>query len=389
MDFEKTTTQVVSGEQSVVSIPGKIEAENYNTMSGVDTQTTTDAGGGLNVGWIDQGDWMSYKVNATTAGPYTASFRVACPYTGAAFQLRASNGAVLATINVPNTGDFQTWQTISATVTLPAGSQTLQLYSTNSFSWNFNWMQFSILGTAAIPGKIEAENYTTMSGVGTEITSDAGGTMDVGWINQGDWMNYSVNVDTAGKYTASFRVAASSTGAGLQLRLANGTVLATVTLPNTGGSQVWQTVSATVTLPAGSQTLQIYSTSTVGWNINWIQFAGGATAVTTNALTKTTTNEEKPDTSGMEPAATVASSFTLYPNPFADHITIQINNGYTGQMSVQLISVSGQLLKTYNSTKDQPYAEVNLAASNLPAGIYFVRVQIGSSWNIVKKVIKQ
>jgi len=71
-----------------------------------------------------------------------------------------------------------------------------------------------------IPGKIEAENYTTMSGVGTEITRDAGGTMDVGWISQGDWMNYSVNVSAAGAYTANFRVATASTGAALQLRLA-------------------------------------------------------------------------------------------------------------------------------------------------------------------------
>src|SRR5580704_3776481 len=50
------------------TIPGKIEAASYNASIGVMTQTTSDAGGGLNVGWIDQGDWMDYPVNVTTAG---------------------------------------------------------------------------------------------------------------------------------------------------------------------------------------------------------------------------------------------------------------------------------------------------------------------------------
>ncbi|MBD0258331.1 MAG: family 16 glycosylhydrolase, partial [Cytophagales bacterium] len=48
-----------------------IQAENYTSMSGVQTETTTDAGGGQNVGWIDTGDWMAYSnVNFPTSGAY-------------------------------------------------------------------------------------------------------------------------------------------------------------------------------------------------------------------------------------------------------------------------------------------------------------------------------
>src|SRR5258708_12280796 len=72
-------------------IPGKIEAENYKAMSGIGTQTTTDIGGGRNVGWINQGDWMDYAVNVTAAGIYIVGFRIATPYYHSTFQLRPPN----------------------------------------------------------------------------------------------------------------------------------------------------------------------------------------------------------------------------------------------------------------------------------------------------------
>ncbi len=47
------------------------------------TQATTDVGGGLNVGWIDKGDYMDYYVNVATAGVYTVGFRLATTYSDA------------------------------------------------------------------------------------------------------------------------------------------------------------------------------------------------------------------------------------------------------------------------------------------------------------------
>jgi endoglucanase len=87
-------------------------------MSGVQTEGTADAGGGLNVGWIDPNDWMDYSINVTAAGTYTVNFRVAATVANAQFQLKKSDGTVLATVNVPNTWGFQNWQTVSATVNL-------------------------------------------------------------------------------------------------------------------------------------------------------------------------------------------------------------------------------------------------------------------------------
>ena len=95
-----------------------------------------------------------------------------------------------------------------------------------------------------------------------------------------DWMDYSVNVSSAGTYAINLRIASPS-GGQLQIKNSAGTVLATVSIPNTGGWQNWQTVSANISLAAGVQTIRVYSTSN-GWNFNWLEIgtASAATATT-------------------------------------------------------------------------------------------------------------
>jgi lysophospholipase L1-like esterase len=135
-------------------------------------------------------------------------------------------------------------------------------------------------GTAAIPGKIEAESFSAMNGIQTETTADTGGGLNVGWTDTGDWLDYTVNVQSAGTYTVEFRVASINTSSQLQLRNGAGTALATVTVPNTGGWQTWTTVNANVSLTAGSQTLRVY-VSNGGFNVNWLRFStSGASLVT-------------------------------------------------------------------------------------------------------------
>src|SRR5678809_1275501 len=100
-----------------------------------------------------------------------------------------------ANIDVPNTGSYQGWITRSVAVSLPKGYQTLRIISMTMQGWNFNWMEF-VRGTSTgkkIPEKIEAEAYDTMEGVQMEITGDAGGGLNVGWIDNDDWLDYNIN----------------------------------------------------------------------------------------------------------------------------------------------------------------------------------------------------
>ncbi|RAW00336.1 glycosyl hydrolase [Pseudochryseolinea flava] len=139
------------------AIPATLQAESYAAMNGVQTEATTDAGGGQNVGWIDAGDWMDFNVNATSAGSYTVGFRVAAPATGGQVQLRAG-ATVLATANIPATGGWQTWTTVNTAVNLPAGNQTLRVHVVTG-GWNLNWLHF---GTSAPVVNLALNKPTTV-----------------------------------------------------------------------------------------------------------------------------------------------------------------------------------------------------------------------------------
>jgi len=132
-----------------------------------------------------------------------------------------------------------------------------------------------------IPGTIQAESYTAMSGVQKETTQDGGPGENVGYIESGDWMEYDVNVASAGSYSVGFRVASEPGGGQFQLRNAAGTSLATINIGATGGWQVWTTLNANVSLSAGAQKIRIHATAP-GFNVNWMTFttACNPTAIT-------------------------------------------------------------------------------------------------------------
>jgi uncharacterized protein involved in high-affinity Fe2+ transport len=145
------------------AVPGVVQAEHYDAggqgvgysvnavygstngyrPDGVDLQTTTDAGGGYNVGWTAPGQWFRYTVNVASAGTYTLRVRVAAPsaVTGAMHLADTSGTNLTGNLNIPATGGWQTWTTITASLTLPAGQQVLTIVQDNG-GWNINNLQF-------------------------------------------------------------------------------------------------------------------------------------------------------------------------------------------------------------------------------------------------------
>lgn len=122
-----------------------------------------------------------------------------------------------------------------------------------------------------IPGKLEAEAYTTQSGFDFEDTSDEGGGKNAGWTDAGDWLDYYVNVTEDGKYKAEFRVASpNGASGGLELLIGSKT-LTKVNAPKTDGYQNWQTVEGTINLKAGKQTIR-FKANAGGFNFNWMNF---------------------------------------------------------------------------------------------------------------------
>ena len=121
-----------------------VESESYSNMSGVQTEGTSDEGGGTNVGYIDSGDWMTYSINIPVTGDYEISFRTASESGGGIINLTTDETS-LTDLNVPSTGGWQIWQTITTeSLALNEGPQTFKLTATTG-GFNLNWMEFKLV----------------------------------------------------------------------------------------------------------------------------------------------------------------------------------------------------------------------------------------------------
>ncbi|MBQ8921115.1 MAG: cellulase family glycosylhydrolase [Oscillospiraceae bacterium] len=122
---------------------------------------------------------------------------------------------------------------------------------------------------------LEAESYTSMSGV--ELEDCAQGGKNVGYIESGDWMSYSISVPQAMKYELTLD-AASESGGGQIAFSCGGNTLGTLNIPATGGWQNWQQFKVTLELPAGDSDLKLYAQQG-GFNVDRITFtAAGSQA---------------------------------------------------------------------------------------------------------------
>jgi hypothetical protein len=316
-------------------VPGTIQAENFDeggqgvayfdTTAGnsggqyrttdVDVEFTGDTGGGFNVGWMAASEWLKYTVSVTEAGTYDLEFRVAANGAGGTFHVEVDGVDKTGPLTIPNTGGWQTWTTITKTgVSLSAGQQVWRFVVTSAgptgVVGNFNWMR-AVGGSSeppppgstpyggtplALPGTAQAENFDdggqniayfdTTAGnnggqyratdVDIEATADAGGGFNVGWMAVGEWLQYTVDVQTTGVYTLEFRVAAKGDGGRFRLESDGADKTGPLTIPNTGGWQTWTTVTKTgVGLNAGPQVLRFVvdaaGPSGVVGNLNWIR----------------------------------------------------------------------------------------------------------------------
>lgn len=156
--------QVITGSQPPVTGGTLIQAENFSSMSGIQTEGTTDTGGGLNVGYADTGDWMAYfNINFPTSGNYVIEYRVASAVSGARLSSDLSAGTIqLGAVNVPNTGGWQNWQTVSQTVNINAGTYNFGIYIQSS-GVNLNWFRITKSASALAAKSAPAEKIESLT----------------------------------------------------------------------------------------------------------------------------------------------------------------------------------------------------------------------------------
>lgn len=129
-----------------------IQAESYQAQSGTQLETTQDSGGGQNVAYIANGDWLRYDgVNFGSTAARQFKARVA---SGAAagvsglvqVRLDSPTATPIGDFAVGNTGGWQSWQTIPANITPTTGTHTVYLTFSSGQPADFvnlNWFTFA------------------------------------------------------------------------------------------------------------------------------------------------------------------------------------------------------------------------------------------------------
>jgi Carbohydrate binding module (family 6) len=150
---------------------------------------------------------------------------------------------------------------------------------------------------APIPGLIEAENFNEggegvayhdltagnsggayrISDVDIATSADAGGGYTLGYVTAGEWLKYSVTVAAAGDYALEARLASPGAGGAFHIEVDGIDATGPLSVPNTGGWQVWQSISASgIALTAGPHILRVvFDTNGASgfWgNLNSIRF---------------------------------------------------------------------------------------------------------------------
>ncbi|WP_328433631.1 glycoside hydrolase family 16 protein [Streptomyces sp. NBC_00425] len=143
-----TTTPPPTGSRGAY---GTIQAESYDSQSGTITESTSDTGGGQNIGALANGDWALYKgVNFGSSAATQFSARVAGGAAGGVsglveVRLDSRSAALVGSFAVGNTGGWQSWRTIPANISSVTGTHDVYLTFTSGQPADFvnvNWFTF-------------------------------------------------------------------------------------------------------------------------------------------------------------------------------------------------------------------------------------------------------
>lgn len=188
-------------------VPGKVEAESYIAMSGLETEP--DEGGGTNLGFVNDGDWAEYKVDVAETGRYLLRARLATAAAeDALITFKSASGGILGRLDVraSSSDGWHDWYLDSTRVELAKGVQTVRLEFTGGSEYllNLDWLEF----TAEIP-VVGTRRPDKGSGWGLQVrrsSSGASSSLDVRAPSESSW-NLQV-------FDLQGRVAAHSQGRG-------------------------------------------------------------------------------------------------------------------------------------------------------------------------------
>ncbi|MDN3523649.1 carbohydrate-binding protein [Halomonas sabkhae] len=206
-------------------------------------------GDGEAIDWVDDGEWVEYTLDIQQAGVYDLSFLTALgDSSGAQRTITATfakdNGTPYATMDpvaVSPTGGWGNFQPTEAfQVALEAGEQVMRVVFNGgsmdlaSFTMSRDGQQ--AFNDGGVPWQVDADDGLSLDAVnydeggqdvayndadafqiGTDVRPGDGvdivGEGDaVGWVDEGEWLEYTIDVEQAGTHTLTFSTSSPNNG---------------------------------------------------------------------------------------------------------------------------------------------------------------------------------
>jgi endoglucanase len=198
-----------------------------------------------------------------------------------------------------------------------------------------------------------------------EACSDTYGGQNVGFANNGDYLDYNIYIPEAREYTFKLRVASAYSNGSISFRLGDGstfTALKAVSIAATGGWQTWTTMVFQLDLPQGNHTFRIFSLAGE-YNINWFEFSLPADV------------NEIPQ----------LKQFRIYPNPSNGSFMVDAEFSEKTPAHFTIYDMLGNIMLNYSIERTTSFSKRIDGLASRP-GIYFLnlKTEMGS---VTRKVI--
>jgi endoglucanase Acf2 len=242
----------------------------------------------------------------------------------------------------------------------------------------------------AVPGIVEAEYYDlggegvayhdndaanlgvpfrSSEGVDLEGANDGG--YDIGWIEDGEWVEYTIDVAKEGLYKIIPQTASVPGGGKLHIEFNGEDLTGKIDVPVTGGWQFWQDIDIpAVQLNAGKQVMHVVFYNG-HFNLNKIEIKANLTNI----------SDEQ----------TIPLEFELkqnFPNPFNPTTVINYQLPVSGLIRLVVYNILGQELRELVHSKQEAGKHtVTFNAKGLASGIYYYKLMAKDYIKIKKMVV--
>ncbi len=270
----KHAAHALFGDTAILSSGStSIDVTSYSVLTGGRMEWIN---GKPDIGYMSaSGADIEYKLTVAAAGKYQLNLGVASPHSSS-FDLLV-NGSVQARYAFNATNSWTNYTTTSQTITLAAGANTIRINPTAASQFNINALSLSpITVLTAVTTTIGASStsvpVTSYSSISNSKLEYLNGQPDIGYVSaSGAYVEYSLNVQTAGNY--SINVGEASPAASSFDLSVNGIRATTYNNATTDSWTNFSNVSHMVYLPAGAITLRFTANAGTQYNIGSINIA--------------------------------------------------------------------------------------------------------------------